>query len=41
MSSRVGSALIAMLVVMVVLEFLLVGDWALRLTDGITRGQMI
>ena len=33
MSSRAGSALIAVLIVMAVLGFLWVGDWVLRLTD--------
>jgi len=41
MSSRAGSALIAVLIVMAVLGFLWVGDWVLRLTDEMTRDRLI
>jgi len=41
MSSRAGSALIAVLIVMAVLGFLWVGDWVLRLTDEMTRDRVI
>jgi len=41
MSSRAGSALIAVLIVMAVLWILWVGDWVLRLTDEMTRDRVI